>query len=63
MTVYPLFNSIRIPCCSALQVDGTWLKIHPGPNHGFFGFASMPQRNVKNEQSDMALLKSRWLSV
>jgi hypothetical protein len=62
MTVYPLFNSIRIPCC-ALQVDCTWLKIHPGPNHDFFGFASMPQRKVENEQSDVALLKSRWLSV
>ena len=62
MTVYPLLNSIRILCC-ALQVDCTWQKIHPGPNHGFFGFASMPKRNVENEQSDMALLKSWWLSV
>ena len=56
-TVYPLFNPIRIPCC-ALQVGFTWQKIHPVPNHGFFGFASMPKRNVENEQSDMALLKS-----
>jgi hypothetical protein len=41
----------------------TWPKIHPVPNHGFFCFASMPQRIVENEQRDTALLKSRWLSV
>ena len=57
MTVYPLLNSNRILCC-ALQVDYTWQKIHPEPNHGFFGFTSIPKRNVENEQSDMALLKS-----
>jgi hypothetical protein len=31
----------------------------PVPNHGFFCFASMPQRIVENEQGDIALLKSR----
>jgi hypothetical protein len=69
--ISPDYLRLGIPCSvrhnpysgCALQVVLTWLKIHPVPNHGFFCFASMPQRIVENEQSDIALLKSRQLSV